>query len=507
MKNQLKAGAILSYISIFITIIVGILYTPFMIAALGKNEYGLYNTVSSTISMLSLLSLGFGSGYVKYFAKYKKEKDYDSINKLNGLFIIVFSIIGLIALLCGLFLSFNLNLVFASGLTSEEYEIGRILMLILTVNLALFFPMSVFTTIINVNERFIILKLLNILKTICSPLVSIPLLLMGYKSIAVVTISVVVTIVIEFVEMFYVLFVLKNRFVFHGFEKGLFKSIFVYTSLIAVHMAVDQINWNIDKILLGRFKGTEEVAIYSVGYLFCSYYVTFGTPIASVFTPKIHKIVAKNDIDRNKQLTDLFIKVGRMQFSILLLISTGYVLFGKQFIYFWVGPGYEKSYYVGLLLMIPTTVDLIQHLGIEIQRAEDKHGFRAIVYSIMAVINLVMSIFLCQLYGAIGSAIGTALSFVVVQGIILNIYYQKKCGLNIKLFWKNVLSIFVKCIPIFAFGIMFFMINLSTIKSLITAIFIYSTAYCLYFYVFIINDNEKRLINNILEKFYRQNKK
>ena len=29
-----------------------------------KNEYGLYQTVASTISMLSILSLGFNSGYI-----------------------------------------------------------------------------------------------------------------------------------------------------------------------------------------------------------------------------------------------------------------------------------------------------------------------------------------------------------------------------------------------------------------------------------------------------------
>lgn len=510
MKNQLKAGAILSYISIFLNIIIGLLYTPFMILSLGKNEYGLYNTVSSTISMLGLLSLGFGSGYVKYFAKYKKEDNLDGINKLNGLFIIIFSTIGFVALCCGMFLSFNLNLVFDSGLTSEEYQTGKILMIILTLNLALFFPMSVFTTIINANEKFSVIKILSIVKTICSPLVTVPLLLFGYKSVAVVAVSVLVTIITELIEMFYVILVLKNKFVFHGFEKGLFKSIFLYISLIAVHMAVDQVNWNIDKILLGRFKGTEEVAIYSTGYLFCFYYTTFGLPISSVFTPRIHKIIARNDHTKNDSLTNLFIRVGRVQFAILILVCTGFIFFGKPFIYFWVGPGYEESYYVGLLLMIPTTIDLIQHVGIEIQRAENKHGFRAIVYSIMAVINLITSIFLCQLYGAIGSAIGTAISFIVVQGFIINIYYYKKCGLDVKKFWTNIIKSLIKLFPIFLVGICFFLLDITTFQELIVSIFVYSTIYCLYYYIFVCDENEKKLTMNIFKKaiciFNKKNK-
>ena len=86
--NQIKAGAILSYVQMALSIIIGLIYTPVMIRLLGKSEYGLYNTVSSTISMLSILSLGFNSGYIRYYAKYKKNNDQESINKLNGVLIV-----------------------------------------------------------------------------------------------------------------------------------------------------------------------------------------------------------------------------------------------------------------------------------------------------------------------------------------------------------------------------------------------------------------------------------
>ena len=110
--KQIKLGAVLSYAQMALNVIVGMIYTPLMIRLLGQSEYGLYNTVASTISMLSILNLGFGSGYIRYFAKYKSNKDTDSINKLNGLFLMVFLIIGSIALMCGLYLTYNLELVF-----------------------------------------------------------------------------------------------------------------------------------------------------------------------------------------------------------------------------------------------------------------------------------------------------------------------------------------------------------------------------------------------------------
>ena len=63
--DQRKLGSLLSYSQMFLSILIGMLYTPVMIRLLGKSEYGLYNTVASTISMLSnvvFLSLGNAVG-------------------------------------------------------------------------------------------------------------------------------------------------------------------------------------------------------------------------------------------------------------------------------------------------------------------------------------------------------------------------------------------------------------------------------------------------------------
>ena len=443
MKNQLKIGSFLSYLQMGLGIVIGIVYTPFMIRLLGQSEYGLYNTASSTISMLTVLSLGFNSSYIRYYSRYKQKNDVEKIYKLNGLFLIIFLVIGFIALTCGLYLSNHLDIVFANGLTEKEYETARILMILLTINLAVSFPMSVFSNIISAHERFLYLRIVGMLKTVFSPLVTLPLLLMGYRSVAMVAVTVLIALISDILYFVYVIFILKNKFIFHGFEKGIFKNLFVYTTFIAVNMVIDQINWNIGKILLGRFNGTTSVAVFSVGYSLSNYYMSFSTAISSVFTPRIHHIInstRENILKQKELLTDLFIKVGRIQFLILGLIASGLVFFGREFILvYWAGPGYEDAYYVALLLIFPLTIPLIQNLGIEIQRAENKHRFRSIVYAGMAIMNLLLSWYLCQFYGAIGGAVGTALSYIVANGLIMNIYYHRECNINIILFCKYIL--------------------------------------------------------------------
>lgn len=505
--DQLKAGCIISYLQMGISVLIGLVYTPIMLKYLGQSEYGLYNTVASTISMLSILSLGFNSSYIRYYSKYKKDNNRASIDKLNGLFLIIFIIIGLIAFLCGIFLSFNLELVFDEGLTSAEYETAKILMLLLTVNLAVSFPMSVFISIISAHERYVFLKLLNIFRTVLGPMVTLPLLIVGFRSIAMVVVTVVISFTVDLIYLIYVLVVLKSRFVFHDFEKGLFGSLFTYTAFIAINLIVNQINWNVDKMLLGRFIGTGAVAVYSVGFYLYQYYEMFSTSISGVFTPRIHKIINTTDdlSELNMRLTDLFVKVGRIQFLILALVSSGIIFFGKEFIYFWAGAEYDEAYYVALLLVIPASVPLIQNVGIEIQRAENKHWFRSIAYLIMAVINLILSIYLCKLYGVIGSATGTSLSLVLANGLVMNIYYHKKCNINIIKFWQNILRMGIGLIiPIIFGNVIHKFFELETVWSLVVGIISYSLVYMCSMWLFGMNSYEKNLMKVPVRTVWRR---
>lgn len=505
MKNQLKIGSILSYAQMALNVVIQLVYTPVMIRLLGQNEYGLYNTVASTISMLSILSMGFNSGYIRYYSIYKKNDDKQSISKLNGLFFIIFFIIGFVGLVCGVFLSFNLNLIFDKGLTISEYEKAKVLMLLLTLNLSISFPMSVFQNIISAHEKFVLLKLLGMIRTVFSPLITLPLLLMGFRSIAMVMVTVIVSVFVDIIYLIYVIFKMKEKFIFHDFERGIFQSLFAYTVFIAINTIIDQINWNIDKLLLGRYRGTSEVAIYSVGFTLYQSYMMFSTSISGVFTPRIHKIVnaTKDNIKKQKrEITDLFTKVGRIQFLILGLVSSGIIFFGKYFILnMWAGEGYDVSYYVALLLILPATIALVQNLGIEIQRAENKHQFRSVAYLAMAVVNLCLSIILCQKYGSIGSAVGTAISLILANGLVMNIYYHKRCNIDIFFFWKNILRLSVGLIIPITIGIVAsVMIEIKSITMFLICILAYVIIYCISMWLFGMNNYEKELIAKPIKK-------
>ena len=501
--NQLKAGAILSYISMSLGYIISILYTPIMLRLLGQSEYGLYNLVSSVVSYLGLLSFGFGSAYVRYYSRYKVEEDEENIAKLNGMFLIVFSFIGLVSIFAGIALVKNTEMIFGNKLTSDEISTAKVLMGIMIFNMAISFPASVFNSYITANEQYIFQKIVQIIKTVISPFVILPVLLMGYKSIGMVVVTTILTILAEIANACFCFYKLNMKFSFSKFDFSLMKEMTVFSSYIFINMIIDQINWNVDKFILGRFSGTVSVAIYGLAAQLNSYYLSLSIAISNVFVPRVNQMVAKNN--DNTQLTILLTMVGRIQFILLSLICSGFIFFGRPFIYIWAGSEYLEAYAIALLLIIPVTIPLIQNLGIEIQRAKNMHQFRSCVYLIIAIANIFLSIPLAKTYGGIGAATGTAISLIIGNIIIMNWFYHKRVGLDMIYFWKEIFNLIKALLPpIFTGTMMFIFVDLYHLGKFFICGIVYVIVFLVSIWFLGMNQYEKDLIRKPFAKVIKK---
>ncbi|MFR8734924.1 MAG: lipopolysaccharide biosynthesis protein, partial [Clostridium perfringens] len=199
--NQLKAGVILSYVGMIAQNLISIIYTPIMLRLLGQNQYGLYNLVYSVVSYLGLFSFGFGSAYVRYYSKYKAKDDELGVARINGMFLIIFFIISLITLLAGSILVLNVEKIFADGLTASEINTAKVLMVLMVINVAISFIANIFDSNIMVNEKYVFQKIINLLKSILNPFLTLPLLFLGYKSISLVLVTTFLTIVSLLINM------------------------------------------------------------------------------------------------------------------------------------------------------------------------------------------------------------------------------------------------------------------------------------------------------------------
>jgi O-antigen/teichoic acid export membrane protein len=501
--NQLKAGAVLSYISMGLGYLVSIIYTPIMLRLLGQSEYGLYNLVASVVAYLGILNFGFGSAYMRYYSRYKVQEDKEKIASLNGMFLIIFSFIGFIAIIAGTILALNTEFIFGDKLTVNELSKAKTLMMILVINLAISFPNIVFNSHITANEQFVFQKLVHMVKTVANPFIVLPVLIMGFGSVGMVVATTLLNVAIETVNAIFCIKKLKMKFSFNNFDFKLMREMTVFSSYIFINLLVDQINWNIDKFILGRFHGTVSVAVYGLAAQLNSYYLSISTTISGVFIPRVHRLVANSN--DNGELTELFTRIGRLQFIVLSLVSTGFIFFGRSFINMWAGNNYDGSYLIVLLLIIPGTISsTIQNIGIEIQRAKNMHKFRSWLYLFIAIGNLGISIPLAKLYGGAGAAFGTAVAILIGNGFIMNWYYHVKVGINIIYFWKQILSFISSLVaPIVAGVLINSLFNLNNLFNFICFGIIYVIIFFTSMWIIGMNQYEKDLIRRPIRNVVR----
>ena len=490
--NQLKAGAALNYLIIMLNMIVGLVYTPYMLRMMGQSEYGLYSLVASVNSYLTILDLGFCNAIIRYTAKYRAEGKLKEQYEMFGMFLVLYVIIGVIAFFAGLGLYYNVNALFGDTMTLEELEKAKIMMLFLIFNVAVTFPMSIFGSVISAYERFVFPRVINIIRIILNTVIMICLLEMGYKAVAMVILQTVFNISTLIINYFYCKYKLHIKLYFCNFQWGLLKEISIYSFWIFLNVIMDRIYWSTGQFVLGALVGTTAVAVFAVAIQLEHLYMQFSSAISGVFLPKVTAMVARND-DR-KEISNLFIKTGRIQYIILAFILSGFIVFGQDFIILWAGSEYEEAYLITLLFFVSLTIPLIQNLGITILQARNQMKFRSLLYIVIAVVSLVFQIVLAKQYSGLGCAIAIAGALFLGQGLIMNIYYQIKQDLDIISFWKEIGKMSV--VPLFIIIVSYFIISfisLNTWLSLGVAIILFSAIYLPLFIHFSMNNYERNL--------------
>lgn len=496
-SKQLKLGVVLSYVSMGINMIIQLVYTPIMIRLLGQSEYGLYTLVGSVVSYLSLFSLGFTGAYLRFYSRYRKCDDKIGIARLNGMFISIFCIMGLLAGVCGLIMAEFTPAILGEKLSAVELEKAKILMQILVLNIALTFPGSIFDSIVSSQEQFVFQRTLTLASVLFNPFICLPLLLMGYGSVAIVLVTTVLTILKLITSVSFCVIKLKIPILFGYFDLSLIKEISGFSFFIFLNMIIDQINWSVDKFVLGRVVGTGAVAIYGVATQFNTIFMNLTNTISSVFAPRVNRIVAACENDMNEKLTNLLVKVGRLQFMFALYVFIGFVFCGKEFIQMWAGKEYIEAYYVALLLIFPLLIGLPHSVGVEIRRAKNLHQRAAVIMLITAIVNLLISIPLAIMFGAIGAALGTFIGM-FINMVLMDIYYLKIVELNVLKLLGNMKNLVVRLWGPICFGLLglFF----ESLGMCFAWASIYTIVYVLVMYKWAMNNDEKKMVYEVLSK-------
>lgn len=489
-KSAIAKGAVISYISIFLNLVISFAYTPWMIHKIGISDYGLYSLASSFIGYF-ILDFGMSSSIARFIAKYRAEGREDKVENMLGLTTKIYLGIDVVIFVVLTVLYFFISGVF-KGLTPEEIERFKLLYIISGSFSVLSFVFKPMNGAMMAYEYFVENKLLDMVTRVGTVSIVALLLLFNGDVFTLVFVTGLVGFVVNVSK--YLIFTHKSHLKINWkyFEKAELIVLFSFSAWIFLMGLAQRFRFTLVQSVLGILSNSTEISIFSMAMMLEATVFTLSSALNGLFLPKVTRLSQNND---RKTILELLVRVGRIQLFIIALIFSGFCLFGKEFLILWAGPEFKNVYYVLICLIFSNMVSLTQQIANDLVYAENKVKGFALIVLIASAVGLTISVLLASRLGAIGCGIGTGLALVATV-IANNVFYKRKMQLDIGTFFKQCHCKILP--PLVILGLTFWGIKQFLVIESWTTLIIVGSVYCItYFslsYLLLFNKEEKDLV-------------
>lgn len=502
-QTERKLGVLLSYSSLAIRNVLGLLLIPFIIYHVGVSHYGIYSLVTTLAGYLVVLEFGLSNTIIRFISRYKANNDSEKEAQFIGVILSIYSVITLLVLIIGFVVWFNLETIFFTSLTSSEITLLKPAFAILLINVAVTLMSNSFTGIISAYERFTFEKITEIVIFLLRCTLVFIGLYLGKGVLAIVIVDTLVNVIQAICRIAFVKLKLKVSISFLLPDRKTINEIVVYTFFIALNVIVNQINWRVDNLIIGTLTSSRDVGFFNIGSQLVFSFIAFATAISNIFVPKIVKLVTLNATPN--EITAELIHISRLQMVVLGYVLVAFIAFGGVFIELFVGKEFEIAYWVALIPMCPFIFVLAQTSSNAVLQAMNKHKVRSVLLLITAVMNIVISIILVKKIGLLGASVGTAVTLLIGELIFVNIYLTRTIKLNMPYFyWCMLKTSGPVMLGAWVIAYLLSIFITSTWLGLIVGCTVTGIVYLGLAYVFSLSCDEKQRVNTFV---YSLNKK
>lgn len=490
---QKKWGVILRYIQLIANVVIKFIYTPFLLRALGQNEYGLYSLTMSIVGYLAILDLGFGSTVTRFTVKYKEENDKPKLYGLYSTLSVIYIIIGLLAMLICFALSMSASHLFGSTMSVAEVSKLKLMILLCGINLLFSFPLQISASVLTAYERFVVKHGVTLIFTFLQPIVMIALLyLVNMKSVGAIVVVTSCNLLTYLCYYVYAVKKLDFKFSLRMVNPGMIKGLLTFSVWMFLMMLFEQLQYNSGQFIIGLFQGADIVAIWGIAMIFILNYRSISTAITNVFLPSFMAVSFAKDY---KSLENSIYKMTHIQTLTLVFIMVNFVLFGKLFIHIWAGGEYDASFSCALIVMIAMTPALLLDFCYLYQLASNQLMYRTITIFSSFIVSFLL-IYLWKGINLQSYALVMALSIVVGQIVFVAVFIKKNIPVQ---FGKILHDIIRVCWMPLLMGLLFiicnhFWIHIDNLKKLIVYGVFFNTILLLFMWKFSLTEDDKRLI-------------
>lgn len=440
--NELKKGALLSYLGVAFNALSGLLYTPWMISCIGSDDYGLYTLAMSAVNLF-LLDFGLGDAVSRFLSVYYAKGDECRANAFLGVVLKLYSVIAALVFFLLAFVYLNIDAIYAN-LGAGQIDVFKGLYLIVACYSVVSLPLVSLNGILTANEKFVALNGINLVQKIAAVALIVAALLLGAGVFAIVLINAGTGLVCALLKYLVISRRTDARYSLRSDAQISYREVLGFSFWSMVVQICQRFIFTIMPSVLAIVSNTWQITIFGLASSLESYVYTVASALNGLFMPKVTRILNAQDIDELHRLNQ---RIGRIQLVIIGGIVGAFIAIGSRFVACWVGSEYGALVICTILIIAPGVFDLpllVENTAIIAAGYVKQRGF---IYLMMASMNIALGFLLAGQFGAAGACAAICLSyFVRTAGQCL--LYKRHLDFKLFEFFKSVYPLWLVAVGV-----------------------------------------------------------
>jgi O-antigen/teichoic acid export membrane protein len=425
-SQRLISGGALRLIAFVAAVLSTLIVMPVLIRELGNHLYGLWVLIGSIVAYYEFFDLGLGTTTQRYLAKAFQGDSAHAANSIYSTALFIFSILGLFFAFLSVFVA-SLSSYFFSA--PQDIHLFGVCILLLGLNFATKVPFYAVEGAIAAKLRYDIIAATRILIIVLRTGLLVSVVKMGYSLIAIALIMIGLTIVNRLI--LYVAFrrvAPDLRFAQSAVRRSVSTELINHGKYIFVSNISKNVQFRLLSVIVSSLVDLSSVAIAAIASRLAEYLRMLIDRVFHITIP----VFASIDMSKEqKYFHNLFWVVHHLTITFVIAAFGLGAILGPSFIALWLGPGFEASYTIFLILLIGLLPQQLQSTSTQALVGIAQHKWASLSDVVESAMGIFLAITLGYKYGLIGIALGIVMPSMLIK---LFLYPLLVCrGLSISL--------------------------------------------------------------------------
>lgn len=427
IARRLAFGSASNLVGRLVGLATWFLLTPFILDRLGPAGYGLWVLVGSISAYGYLLDLGLGGAVVKYVAEHRVHGDWLTASAIVATALRMYLVLASVTLALGVVVAALLPALI--DLPAPVADTARWALVLAGVSVAVSLVFLPAMSVLRGLQRHGLYNVVSVGGTLLSAAATVVVLLAGGGVVAMVAVSIPVTLVTQLVAMRLIRRLVPDlRFSWRGggsAERGRLTRFSTPSLAMNVSRAVQT---RTDELVIAAFLPIVAVTPYALARRLAELSLTATDQTVKVLLPVASELEAARDEER---LRTLYVLSIRLTLVLLVPLAILLVMFAAPILRAWVGPEHASGGDLVAILAIAGVFRGASWPAASVLQGIARHGRLAILSVLSGIANLVLSVVLVQELGVVGVAYGTLVP-TAIEALLIVPYGLSLTGVRLR---------------------------------------------------------------------------